>query len=266
MTFTNYILIDASYFIFYRYYALTKWWNLAKTDIVLEIPFENSEFVEKFKKTFKNKLTEIPKKLKIKNYKMFASFDCPRKDIWRTTIFDKYKQNRVTDETFMGSPFFNLGKEIFKELNIDILYNEKLEADDCNALLCKYIISHYTESFIYIIANDMDYLQLASDRIKLINLQYNDLTTNKNWSGIAELDLFCKIVIGDKSDNIPALFKKCNMSTIIQYFHNRELFEQQLQIENAYEKYKMNKILIDFNEIPQPLVLDFITSLNTITF
>ena len=30
---TNYILIDGSYFVFYRYYALLNWWKLAKKEI-----------------------------------------------------------------------------------------------------------------------------------------------------------------------------------------------------------------------------------------
>ena len=47
----NYILIDGSYFIFYRYYALLAWWKLAKQDETIEIPIDNEEFVEKFKKT-----------------------------------------------------------------------------------------------------------------------------------------------------------------------------------------------------------------------
>ena len=56
------IMIDLSYFIFYRYYALMGWWKLAKPDDILGNPIENEEFVEKFKKTFVDKINEIPKK------------------------------------------------------------------------------------------------------------------------------------------------------------------------------------------------------------
>ena len=38
----NIILIDLSYFIFYRYYALVQWWKLAKPDNELGNPIENS--------------------------------------------------------------------------------------------------------------------------------------------------------------------------------------------------------------------------------
>ena len=146
-------------------------------------------------------------------------------------------------------------------MNIPILYHDKLEADDCNALTCKYIQSEYPNSKVYIIANDMDYLQLVSDKIKIINLQYKDISTSKKWSGNAELDLFCKIVIGDKSDDIPPIFKKCGPKTAIKYFENKDLFDKQLEKENAYEKYEKNKKLIDFNEIPEDLVLEFMVDL-----
>ena len=49
---TNYILIDGSYFIFYRIFALHVWWRNANPEIKLENPFQNEEFVEKYKSTF----------------------------------------------------------------------------------------------------------------------------------------------------------------------------------------------------------------------
>ena len=94
----TYILVDMSYFIFYRYYALLNWWKLAKPDNPLDISkcFENKEFMDKFEKTFLEKLREIPKKLKlIKKSKkndivILAAKDCNRKKIWRNDYFDKY--------------------------------------------------------------------------------------------------------------------------------------------------------------------------------
>ena len=41
----NIILIDISYYIFYRFYALHSWWKLAKPDENLTVPYENEEFV-----------------------------------------------------------------------------------------------------------------------------------------------------------------------------------------------------------------------------
>lgn len=257
----TYILIDISYYIFYRYYALLNWWNFVQPDDPLGNPIENNEFVEKFKKTFINKIGEIPKKLKIKNYKIIAGADCPRLDIWRHKIFNGYKEKRVYDEQFLGGPFFKLGLQILQNLDIPILQHNKLEADDCIALTTHYLQSNKMPSEIVIIANDMDYLQLVAPNISLINLKFKYLTDSKKWSGDPRQDLFCKIVMGDKSDDIPSVFKKCGPKTSLKYYNDPTLFEQQLKSENAYERYKQNKKLIDFNEIPEELVESFLKNL-----
>lgn len=249
----NIILIDLSYFIFYRFYALIQWWKLAKPEEVLEDPSLNEEFVEKFKKTFKEKLQEIPKKLKIKNFIIIGGKDCPREEIWRNTLFNKYKEQRIYDDKFMGGYFFKLAfSEIIPNL-CPVINNNNLEADDCIALLAKNINQKYPNKKIYIIANDMDYLQLADENIKIINLKYKDLQTSKNSTGNKECDLFCKIVLGDKSDNIPGIFKKCGPKTAINYFNDRNLFIEALNRENAIERFEKNNKIINFNEIPERL-------------
>ena len=63
----NFVLIDGSYFCFYRYYAILNWFKLARKEVELDEPINNEEFREKFRKTFVDKMKEIPKKLKITN-------------------------------------------------------------------------------------------------------------------------------------------------------------------------------------------------------
>ena len=80
----KYVLIDGSYFVFYRYHALMVWWSNAKKDIKLENPYDNAIFLEKFKSTFQDKLREIPKKLKFNKNEPFVMIigkDCPQKDM-----------------------------------------------------------------------------------------------------------------------------------------------------------------------------------------
>ena len=105
-----------------------------------------------------------------------------------------------------------------------IIKHPRLEADDCIALTVKNIERIAPGSSILIITSDMDYLQLANDNVELYDLKYKKLTERKSSYNNAEKDLFVKIVTGDKSDNIPGVFKKCGPKTACKYYDNKDLF------------------------------------------
>lgn len=253
----NFIMIDGSYFIFFRYYALVQWWKVARKE-----PQENfhecPEFIEKFKKIFKEKISEISKKLKIDNAIHIVGRDCPRDTIWRNELFTTYKVHRVSDPHVKN--FFKLAYDglLFSNSGCTVFKYPGLEADDCIALTTKRIQELYPDANIYIITSDMDYLQLASETVKIYNLKYTELIESKTSTGDAKKDLFCKIVMGDKSDGIQGIFPKCGIKTAIKCFEEPEYFEKKLnETEGAREKYELNKKLIDFNSIPLELVNGF---------
>ena len=104
----------------------------------------------------------------------------------------------------------------------------------------------------------MDYLQLASESVTPIDLKFKKLTDSKNSFIDSRKDLFCKIVAGDKSDNIPSVFPKCGLKTAAKYYDNPELFQKKLEsVEGAKETYERNKLIIDFDCIPTELVEGF---------
>lgn len=256
----NFILIDGSYFIFYRFYALLNWWKLAKDQDNMEDIVNLDEFKEKFKKTLSDKINELDKKLKIKNSIKIVAKDCPRNEIWRNKFIDNYKDNRNDKKNSYCGTFFKLvyNEKLFEKNNVKaILSHKELEADDCIALTTKHIIENYKYAKIWIIANDMDYLQLSNDRVNIINLKYINLTSKNSSCGDAECDKFCKIICGDKSDNIKGIFNKCGIKTAIKLYNDKELFREKLKDKDVYKKYIINKKLIDFDEIPDYLVNSF---------
>lgn len=265
----TYIFIDGSYFCFYRYHSLLTWWRNAypeQTD-VLQDPYANDKFVEKFKKTFIDNVAKIPKGLKIGkdvNYNIIVGKDCKRENIWRYELFPKYKANRANgpEDGFMGGPFFKMAYE--EELFIKggaraIIKHPHLEADDCIALSVKHLLNKYDDDVeIYIITSDKDYLQLAKENVHIYNLAFKDLTEQKSCTKDAECDLFCKILTGDVSDNIPSVFPKCGPKTALKYYNDRELFLKKLEEKEEYKKqYELNKTIIDFANIPVELENEF---------
>ena len=256
----NIILIDGSYFVFYRYYAVMAWWKFAKKETPLcEKPIENEEFVSSFKRTFIKKIKEIPEKLNIQDAETFVAKDCHRCDIWRNEFINDYKGNRDYSN-FHGQPFFKMAyNELFAEAGIQrVLYHPKLEADDCIAIATKHLINTVPDVKVTIITADQDYLQLINDQTDIFTLKLKPLRTEKNSSGDAECDLFCKIILGDKSDNIPRVFNRCGKKTALKLWNDTNSLRDKLEKECAEDKFNRNKKLIDFKEIPEDLSNEFL--------
>ena len=257
-----YIIVDTSYWIFYRFYAIVRCWRHAYPENPLPAnPYECAEFVEKFKKTFVESMATFKKKQKIKNCVIYAACDCHRKDIWRNALYDGYKESRVKEMAGV-SQFFQLVFDdeglLLKNAGIDhILKSPKLEADDVAALTKMRLRANESDAKIYIITSDHDYLQLLDEHTELINFQNKNLRDAKNVFPEPEKNLFCKIVLGDKSDNIAPVFQKtkCGPKTVEKYYANQVEFLNALEKEGpeAQARYRLNKTLIDFNEIPVDL-------------
>jgi 5'-3' exonuclease len=65
--------------------------------------------------------------------------------------------------------------------------------------------------------------------------------------------------MGDISDNIPSVFPKCGPKTALNFFDNKELLNKKLAENEIYRKnYELNNKIIDFNNIPDDLVKEFI--------
>jgi 5'-3' exonuclease len=274
----TFIFIDGSYFCFYRYHSLLTWWKNAfpeEADVIAN-PYTNNLFVEKFKKTFISNIEKIVTTLKLNIHGnapvIFVGKDCKRTEIWRTKLFPEYKGNRKNgpEDGFMGGPFFKMvyEEQLFIQGGVKaILKHPHLEADDCIALSVKHLLKSNPTCNIYIITSDKDYLQLAQERVHLYNLAFKKITDQKSCTQNSECDLFCKIITGDISDNIPSVFPKCGPKTALKYFNNKELFEKKLQELDTYKQtYEFNKTLVDFNCIPEELRQEFMDVYSGILF
>ena len=253
----TFLFIDGSYYLFYRYHSLLKWWKNAHPDEDLKDPYENEIFREKFKKLFIEQLQQIAKKLHIDNFSLIIGRDCKRENIWRNKLFSKYKATRTTNETI--GHFFKLiyDEEFFIKAGASqILYHPQLEADDCIAIFTKHLVKKYPDCKIYIITSDHDYLQLSSKQVSLYNLLYKNLA--EKGLGNSENDLKMKILMGDVSDNIPSVFPKCGSKTAQKCIENADFLKSKMKPE-FYIQYELNKTLIDFDCIPNELVEEFLT-------
>tara|TARA_B000000565_G_C23770201_1_gene371941 strand:- start:8 stop:787 length:780 start_codon:yes stop_codon:yes gene_type:complete len=238
-----FLFIDLSYFIFHTYYAKKKYYEIQKketTDLI-----NNKEFIEQFS-NFDKKLTEIKKKLKLdKDIKVIFAKDCRRDDIWRNNIYSEYKQTRKVNNE-VGDFFKYTYNNLIQKYNY--LECENCEADDLIGILTKNL---YKDNKVYIITGDHDYLQLLYENVEIYDMKLNNLR-NKSL-GNRYNDLLHKILIGDKSDNIPAIHKKLGPKTVLKYLENNDELKKKLEDPDIFEIYNRNKILIDMDNIPDNL-------------
>jgi 5'-3' exonuclease len=267
----TFIFVDGSYYCFYRYFALIQWWKNAYPGDMLDDPYQNEKFVDKFRKTFVDNLEKMPKKLKIHKETnkpiLIVGKDCKRGHIWRNDIFKEYKANRKNgiEDGFMGGPFFKMAyeEELFQKGGAKyILKHPRLEADDCIAISVNYLLNKYPMCKIYIITSDNDYLQLNADNVQLYTLGYKNLADGKNASGIAKNDLKIKILMGDTSDNIPSVFPKCGFKTAQKCIEDDEFFKKKMANNTLYyEQYKLNEHLVSFDKIPVNYLKEFMDTI-----
>lgn len=283
----TFIFVDGSYYCFYRYHALQQWWKNAHPDEPLKNPYENENFVDKFRKTFVDGLEQMPKKLKINKSKpkskdsvkaklpsvkanlssvspiLIVGKDCKRKDIWRNDIFKDYKATRGHEPYI--APFFKMvyEEELFQKGGAKaILYHPRLEADDCIAISVKHLVNTYPLCKIYIITGDMDYLQLNADNVDIYALTYKNLADGKTATGNAQDDLKIKILMGDISDNIPSVFPKCGLKTAQKCIENDEFFKKKMADNPVYyEQYRLNEELVSFDKIPINYIEEFMVTI-----
>ena len=260
----NFILIDTSYLIFYRFFALKRWWDLSHPDTELLLDgVINPEFYDKFVKLIINSVKNIKQRLKLTKLpcRVIAARDCPRSQIWRTSIYPEYKATREYNDVISNGNFFKYvyNNNLLLEAGVEsILSHDRLEADDIISIMKNTIRKKYPDANIWIIANDHDYLQILDDKTELVNLKFERIKEKKSVFKEADKNLFYKIVLGDKSDNIKPVFKRCGPKTVEKYYYDNSLFVKELNKSPSYlDIYKLNQQLIDFNNIPDTFIEEF---------
>ena len=105
-----------------------------------------------------------------------------------------------------------------------------------------YVADHPPTNVI-IIANDHDYLPLLdSPNVRLLNLKSknNELclpvntVTDRQMTGEEYLQF--KILVGDKSDNIPSVFKRCGKKTAMKLVADPTKLQERLDKEGSVAK------------------------------
>jgi 5'-3' exonuclease len=190
------IMVDTSYWMYYRYFALRNWYNRAYPDNIIANPNYNSEhnwledeiFMCKYKKLFIDNIKKLCKVFKTVVSNTVFCIDCPHKEIWRCELTTEYKGTRLESHKKNQFNSFNIFSYIKKyflpelkdKYDIKIIDCSRCEADDIIGHFAPYLINNQNSNTnintninnckkVYILGNDNDYLQICNDKIMLIN-------------------------------------------------------------------------------------------------
>lgn len=254
------VLIDGSYYIFYRYYATLRWFKFKNVEIDTSNLKSNESFLSAFKKHFYNDMNKLIKKWKVTYDNIYMCMDCERSNIWRNDIFNNYKGNRQNASDFNREIFDIFSKELNNIIR-EVRWN-RLEADDVVALL-KIKIRQTSTQQIIIITNDNDYIQLIDDNTIIMNMQMKEIIT-RCYNGYNN-ELFIKALLGDKSDNIPKAMKAINKIKAIEVSKmNDEERMKWIEEHNGLEQFNKNMELLSFDNIPQEISKNFFKNIKMI--
>ena len=248
------ILIDASYYVFYRYFATMRWFTFQKIEFEINKITENLDFISSFIKHLDSDMKKLCKKWKTHTNNILFCSDCQRCKIWRNDIYKEYKGTRVQNTNFNGE-IFNVFSAYIEKMGFKRISFDRMEADDIIYLLQKEIRFN-GNSNIVIITNDNDYLQLADGIIHIINMQMKDIAQRGEKN--PKLNLYNKAIYGDKSDNIPKIASFITKEKALQIasMDEKELFIW-LKQNNLIEKFNFNMNLISFERIPKEYIHKF---------
>jgi 5'-3' exonuclease len=222
---------------------------------------QNTVFIDKYKKMYLESIIKLIKKKSFNNSIIIFCMDSPRNTLWRNDIISSYKSDRVDlslkndfKPTFQYT-YDKIIPDIIKDhKNIYKLKVENTEADDIIACITMYLKDNNPDQSIQIVSGDTDFLQLGRNNVKFIN--YKDKKAIELDEKEAIGKLYEKIILGDKSDNIPSIFPtdKKELSNIRrkEILNDSKVLESYL-ISNPKikKKYELNQSLIDFNYIPK---------------
>ena len=267
------LLVDTSYVAYHSMFSAWKTFSEQYSDLCPAEkdpqfdPADHPEYLAILKQRFDRAVMTAPLKVFpfIEQSNMIFARDCPKSKIWRIAQYKEYKQDRRDakddDRDFKFSGTF---KYIYDTLVPSYTDEGAItigvpcsEGDDIIATLVKNKIN---DKFI-ILASDRDLLQLVSDDVAMINIAGDLITFSKELEipeeSLEQIDftgknyILIKAMMGDRSDGIKQIHKRCGKKTAIKYFFDRDMLIEKMDADPTIsDTIKLNLSIMDFDYIP----------------
>lgn len=265
----HWLLVDTSYLIFFRYYALLSWYRRAyppTTTAPASAPASAPAAVAAAAAAAAATCPLFRKKLLKRvddTLRLLARLHAPDRTVfcfdglnnWRKQYYAEYKSTRVHTDA-LRALFAACVHRIRDEFcaradapSVLALEHAELEADDIVHFLTRRLIPKTADSAeaarITIVASDHDYIPLLElPGVSIVDLKQKPVQCPRSIP-LAHF-LLVKILAGDKSDNIPPIFPGCGPKTALRLAVDPERLRRKLEESEAWRRnYERNAMLID---------------------
>ena len=286
------IFIDASYVMYYTVHGAFSMWKNEYTSrfnercsekVVQDAPdiTNDDRYIYCLQKKMEDNLDCIFSVIKDKMFdgfhppglrpKVYFCMDDISRNYWRKqNIFKEYKMNRRLIPSYFnaGKAFRYLYEIILPQLDLEEFFGiksilvESAEADD----IIMTLVRRMKHSHNCIIATDHDMIQVL-DKARMFDLRGNEITvsyiSNKCIGSnemTSESYLKTKLLVGDKSDNIPQVFDRVGWKKAWSLMNDVETLKEKLRDSQATNRLKLNSKLIDCKYIPNDIQKNIINS------
>jgi 5'-3' exonuclease len=241
------IVVDLGYLMFYRYHATLRWIEFQK----LETPIDQQYVLNTCRQHLISQLDKLKKNKSYQGGTFYFCEDEKHDLVWRKQIYPEYKAQRgVADDTVRHL------RDIVKEVVANygkVYYSPKLEADDVAYLIVKRLRELHAEEKIVIITSDRDYLQMLDENMCIVDGGGKEI----KGCGDAKVDVKMKVIMGDKSDNIPPICKGCGKKTALMLAQDPQKLREFISKKHCQIEYDRNELLVCMDKIPNNLVSAF---------
>jgi 5'-3' exonuclease len=255
------LLIDLSYLVIHRFYATRAWERHNGVAVADEV------LLHHFDRTFCESLDRLCVSNGIDPVNVVFAKDCPRDKVWRRAVFPPYKASRDrsrladNDDEAIESAFSRVLDDLIPSWRggaAHVIAADRAEADDIFAVLSRCDRLRGWDKVI--VTGDSDMLQLCDSSTRVVDA-YNKRSEIRLGQLSPREFLTVKIIRGDKSDNVPRVFRRCGVSVAERLACNPDMLKRELSTDDAYKRnFALNDMLINLDNVP-PSIRDAVDNI-----
>lgn len=252
------VIVDTSYVVFAKWYSALSWYKSSinrHPDIgtIMDV----AVFRQKISNMFETSLSRVINYTGMNGSEIVFARDCQRSSVWRRHIFNGYKDGRAMNDNFNGNVFGYVYDKIIPEILSGctgcVIGVDGAEADDVIGVICRHVRSTRPLEKVLIISNDNDCIQLVDDGTSVVNLFLQDVGSRRGDLTPKQY-LQCRILSGDRSDNIPSIVQRCGIRAVAKYVTGHD----ETDLREAWPGYNANDILMNLDNTPDHIKTEII--------